>query len=126
MGIKVKIILIILSLLFVYFILRLLRRNSLRPTFAALWFFLALGMITIPLLEDFYKWISTLFFGMEDARHIIYIGIIGFLLVYNFYLTYIVSVMSNKIQQLISSSSILETTVLKKTKFSSKKTTQKK
>ena len=44
-----------------------------------------------------------------DARHVIYIAIIGFLLIYSLYLTVMVSRMSNQIRHLISAVAILET-----------------
>ena len=49
-----------------------------------------------------------IFFGMEDARHVIYIFIILFLLIYSFYLSVKVSQLSDRIQELISFTAILE------------------
>ena len=45
---------------------------------------------------------------INDARHIIYIPIIGFLLLYAFYLTIVLAQMADRVQELITHTAILE------------------
>jgi hypothetical protein len=51
-----------------------------------------------------------------DARHVIYIVLIGFLMVYVFYLTQKISKMSDQIQMLISHLAIVEDELRRKLK----------
>jgi len=108
MGIKIKIISLLLGLIFFYFIFRFVKKNTFRPSYAFLWILVSVFLLTIPILEPFYKWMAVTVIGISDARHIIYAGIIGFLLVYIFYLTIRISQMSDQIQELISYTAILE------------------
>jgi hypothetical protein len=109
MGLRIKIIAFLLGLAFCAAVLRCVRQNSLRPAYAVLWLSLAAFLLSVALLEPFYKWLATSVIGIVDARHVIYIAVIGFLLVYTLYLTATVSRMSNQIQHLISAVAILET-----------------
>lgn len=108
MGIKITIISTIVGLIFFLFVLNFVKKSTFRPSYAVLWISISLFLISIPIFEFFYKWIAVSIIGIEDARHIIYIGIIGFLLIYVFYLTTKISQMSDQIQELISFTAILE------------------
>lgn len=114
MGIKIKILSFIIGLIFFVFILRFIKKNSFRPSYATLWIGISLFLISIPVLEFFYRWIAVSVIGITDARHIIYIVLIGFLLIYIFYLTTKISQMSDQIQELISYTAILENEINKK------------
>jgi hypothetical protein len=111
MGLKIKLLAFLLGLLFFGVVLRYVKRNALRPRYAVLWLGMSLFLLSLAALEPFYKWIATSVLGIQDARHIIYIVLIGFLLIYNLYLTAMVSRMSNQIQHLISNLAILESKV---------------
>lgn len=108
MGFKIQIISLILGLCFLYFVFRFVKRNTFRPSYAFMWILVALFLVSIPALEKFYKWLATNVIGISDARHIIYVGLIGFLLVYIFYLTVKISTMNDQIQELISWTAIME------------------
>jgi len=108
MGLKIKLISLLIGLIFVAFILRFIRKSSIRPSYAFLWIMVSLFLISIPILEPWYKFLATGILGLKDARNIIYIGLIGFLLVYVFYLTSLISRMNDQIQVLISFTAILE------------------
>lgn len=108
MGIKIKLIALIIGLVFLSMIVRYIRKNSFKPAFSVLWILVSLFLISIPLLEPFYKWFSYSVIGIIDARHIIYISLIGFLLVIVFYLSSKITQMSDQIQNLISYMAILE------------------
>ena len=81
-----------------------------------MWIGISSFLVSIPVFESFYKWIAVSLIGMIDARNIIYIVLIGFLLVYVFYLTSKVSQMSDQIQELISFTAILENKQVKEHK----------
>ncbi len=108
MGLKIKLIAFALGLVFFYVVLRNVKRNMFRPSYAVLWLGMSLFLLSIAVLEPLYKWIATSVIGIVDARHIIYIALISFLLVYVFFLTSMVTRMSSQIQQLISTVAILE------------------
>ena len=108
MGIKIKILAFFIGLIFFFFVLRSLKKNFIRPTYAFLWIVISVFLLSISVLEPFYKWIAVYVIGIVDARHIIYVTLIGFLLVYIFHLTGKISQMSDQIQVLISQTAILE------------------
>ncbi|MGD0649950.1 MAG: DUF2304 domain-containing protein [Verrucomicrobiia bacterium] len=108
MGLRIKLITFVLGVLFLGVVLRNVRQNTFRPVYAVLWLFISAFLLSVALLEPLYRWIATSLIGINDARHIIYIALIGFLLVYNLYLTAMVSRMSNQIRELITQTAILE------------------
>ncbi len=108
MGLRIKLIAFVLGLCFLGIVLRCIRQNAFRPLYAALWLGLSCFLLSVALLEPLYKTLATSVVGITDARHVIYIAVIGFLLIYCLYLTVMVSRMSNQIRQLISQVAILE------------------
>ena len=121
MGIKIKIIVFVLGLLFLGVVLRCMRQATFRPRYSAMWLTMSFFLLSIALFEPFYKWIATSALSIIDARHIIYIGLIGFLLVYNLYLTALTSRMANQIQHLISTVALLQDKARSKPDSSNKK-----
>lgn len=108
MGWKIKIIAFVLGLLFFGVVLRCVKQNTFRPRYAVLWLGMSLFLLSVAVLEPFYKWVATSAIGIIDARHIIYIVLIGFLLIYNLYMTAMMSRMANQIQHLITNVAILQ------------------
>lgn len=117
MGVKIQIISLLLGVVFFYFVFRFVKKNTFRPSYALLWILIATFLVSIPILEKFYKWLATSVIGITDARHIIYIVLIGFLLVYVFYMTIRISKMNDQIQELISYTAILEKQIKERTKI---------
>ena len=111
MGIRVKIIIAVTAVFFFLLVLRAIRSSTMRPTFALLWLAITAFLLSIPLLEHFYKWLSVSVIGIDDARHLIYIPLVGFLLLYVFYMTNQLAKMSDRIQELITHTAILDTRV---------------
>jgi hypothetical protein len=109
MGLKIKLIAFALGLVFFFVVLRNVQRNRFRPSYAVLWLGMSLFLLSIAVLEPVYKWIATSVIGILDARHVIYIALIGFLLVYVFIQTSMITRLSNQVLQLISAVAILET-----------------
>ncbi len=89
-------------------ILYSIRKNNLKPGYVLLWLSMSCFLLSVPLLEPLYQWFSYQVLGLIDARHVIYIFLIGFLLVYVFYLTTRISIMNDQIKRLISQVAILE------------------
>ncbi|HTS19114.1 MAG TPA: DUF2304 domain-containing protein [Verrucomicrobiae bacterium] len=116
MGIKIKLIAFALGLMFFYVILRNVKRNTFRPSYAVLWLGMAAFLLSIAVFEPLYKWVATSVIGILDARHIIYIALISFLLIYVFFLTSMVTRLSYQVLQLISAIAILETKLNEQTK----------
>jgi hypothetical protein len=108
MGLKIKLLAFCIGLLFFYFVCRSVRRNSMRPAYAVLWIGISLFLLSVSALEPFYRWVATSIIGIVDARHVIYIVLIGFLLIYVFHLTQTISTMADQIQVLVSQLSIVE------------------
>ncbi len=111
MGIRIKLIAFLLGIFFFGIVFRAVRQNTFRPLYAVLWLGLSCFLLSIAVLEPFYKWIATSVLGIFDARHVIYIAIIGFLLIYILYLTAMVSRISNQVRHLISTVAILDSRV---------------
>ena len=108
MGFRIKIIAFVIGLVFLWFVLVAIRRNHMPPFSAFLWILVSLFLLSIPLLEPFYKWVSVSIIGLNDARHVIYVVVIGFLMVCVFVLSVALSSLSGKVQSLISAVAILE------------------
>jgi hypothetical protein len=108
MGLKVKLLALMLGLLFFAVVIAVIKRRAIKPAYAVLWIAVSLFLMSVPVLESFYVWFTYSVLGIIDARHTIYIGLIGFLLVYVLYLTMKVSRMDDRIQQVISHLAVFE------------------
>lgn len=102
-----RILSLVLALLFLLVFLLVVRRRSMKPFYSFLWLLVSLLMFSFVLLEKAYKWLATLI-GLRDASFLATNGLVFFLLVYILYLTVKVSEMSDRIQELISHTAILE------------------
>jgi hypothetical protein len=116
MGLKIKLLALVIGLAFLFFVLRSIQRNTMRPAYAVLWLIMAVFLVSVSVLEPFYQWLAGSVIGIVDARHVIYIVLIGFLMVYVFYLTQKLSRMSDQIQVLLSQLAIVEDEVRRKLK----------
>jgi len=112
MGIQIKILITFFSLIFLYVVLKKVRREFLKPFYAQLWISFALFMLAVVWAEPAFKWVSDTVFGFTDARHTIYIGLFGFLFLYAFYATLALNRMQEQMKVLISEVAI--TAALKK------------
>ena len=108
MGTKIQALSLIIGVMYFLFVLRFVKKNMFRPSYAFLWILISVFLISIPLLQDLYKWLASTVIGITDARHVIYVGLIGFLLVYVFLISIRISRMNDQIQELISYTAILE------------------
>ena len=108
MGLKIKLLAFLVGIGFFFFVLRSIQRNTMRPAYAVLWTGISLFLVSVSVLEPLYQWLAGSVIGIVDARHVIYIVLIGFLLVYVFYLTQKLSRMSDQLQVLLSQLAIVE------------------
>ena len=108
MGLKVKLLALLLGFFFFAVVIAVIKRRAIKPSYAVLWIAISLFLMSVPLLEPLYVWLTYSVLGIIDARHTIYIGLIGFLLVYVFYLTTKVSQMDDRMQQMISFLAVFE------------------
>ncbi len=97
----------IVGAVFLAVIFRMMKRDSLLPSYTALWLVLTVFLVSIPLLEPVYRWAAYHVFGLYTGNDLIYIILIGFLLIYSLYLTSRIVRMNNRIQKLISSTAIM-------------------
>lgn len=100
-----------LGVVFTTIVVLSIRSSSMRPTFAWLWIGITAFLLSVPVFESFYKWFASAVIGIDDARTVVYVALLGFLLVYSLYMTLKVSMLSDQIQELISHTAILETRV---------------
>lgn len=113
MSFEIKAIAFVVGFVFFIFIWSMIRKRTFRPSYAFWWLLISLFLLSISIFEKVYKYIATEVIGLNDARHIIYIILIGFLLSFVFYLTTFVNKMNDQIQELISSNAILESRINK-------------
>jgi len=108
MGIKIQLFSLFLGIIFLLSVFRYIQKKSFNPSYSVLWIGVSLFLVSIPIFEPIYRWIAYSVIGMVDARNIIYIIIIAFLLVYLLFLTSKITKMSDQIQELISFTALLE------------------
>jgi hypothetical protein len=102
-----KVLTIIFSVTFFIFFINMLSKRSIKPFYSFLWLTISLLMFSVVIFEKFYKMIATTI-GITDASFLIIVSVIFFLLIYVLYLSIKISEMSDRIQELISFTAILE------------------
>lgn len=107
MTLTLKILVLVFGAILFSIFIAVVRKKSVKPFYSALWLIISLFIFSFVLFERFYKWIATML-NISDASFLVIVGLISFLLVYVMYLSIKISVMSDRIQELISQTSILE------------------
>jgi hypothetical protein len=104
MGLKIKLIAFRLGLSLVLAVFRSVRRSLFRPAYAVMWIAMSVFLLLVSVWEPLHKWLDPSVLGIEDARHIICVAMIGFLPTHLFCLTAMASRRpnQNRMQQLIS------------------------
>lgn len=108
MDIKQQIFALAAGLLIIFLVISQLKKEKLHSSFAALWIGIGLFLISLSFLGDFYRYIARSVLNVSGGDHFIYITVIGFLLVYVFYLTSKICRMIDQITKLISTVAMLE------------------
>lgn len=109
MDINQQITAFLAGILLLSLVMRLMKRERLHPSFSALWIGISIFLISMPLLGDFYRWLAHHVLGVSGGDHVVYISLIGFLIMYVFYLTGKICRMIDQITKLISTVAMLET-----------------
>ena len=109
MDINQKIVAFLAGLVLLGLVLRLLKRERLHPSFAALWIGISVFLMSMPILGGLYRWLALHVIGVTGGDHVVYISMIGFLTMYVFYLTGKLCSMIDQITKLISTVAMLET-----------------
>lgn len=112
MQLSLKILTLLLGLVFLWVFISLLRKKNIKPFYSTLWLMVSVFMISLVLFEGFYKWIATSL-GITDASFMVIVSLISFLLLYVWHLSVKISEMSDRIQELISHSAIMENEIRK-------------
>lgn len=107
MQLSLKIIVLLFGFIFLLVFISLLKKKNIKPFYSTLWLLVCLFMISLVIFENFYKWVATSL-GIEDASFLIIVSLISFLLIYVLHLSIKISQMSDRIQELISYTGILE------------------
>lgn len=108
MGFNLSAFAVLAGLFFIWIVMKLLRKDTLYPAYAVLWIFIAMFLVSIPFLADFYRWVAVKVMGLYGGDHLIYIVIIGFLMIYVLYMTSKICRMSDRISKLISYTAVLD------------------
>ncbi|GEM_PF-566175 len=107
MPLNVKILALISSLVFFAVFLGLIKRKSMKPFYAFLWFTIGLIFLSAVLLEKSYKALAD-FLQLTDASFIFIVGLLYFLMIYVLHLSIRITELGDRIQELISHTAIIE------------------
>ena len=110
MNPKVQIASITVGILFFFIILYFIRRRNLTPSHTVLWILLSVFLISIPLFQSFYVYISRSVIGFY-TENLIYILMIGFLVIYVLYLTSKIGKLTDQVKELVSYTAILKSII---------------
>jgi len=107
MSLFLKILALVYGLLFLLVFIILIRKKAIKPFYLVIWLIISLFLLSFVIFEPFYKWIATKI-GLTDASFLVIVGLISFLYLYALYISVKISEMSDRIQELISFTGILE------------------
>ncbi len=99
---------ILLSIFFLFLVLRTVRKKKLQVQYALIWIVLAIGTFCLAVIPGFAEGLAKLF-GIETASNFVYLLAILSLLLLTFSLTIIVSKQAQKIKNITQIVSIKET-----------------
>lgn len=116
----VKILALVYGLLLFGTFIIIIRKRAVKPIYSVLWLIVSLFMLSFVIFESFYRHLAMLL-QIENATLLVIVGLISFLMFYVFYLSIKISEMSDKIQELLSSVTILEHEIRKMRKTDKEK-----
>ena len=112
MPFNFKILAIISAIIFLYVFIALMKRRSIKPFYAFLWFVISVSFFSIVIFEKAFKRLADIL-QLTDASFFVIVGSLFFLMVYVLHLSIRISEMSGRIQELISAVAILANRVKK-------------
>ncbi len=107
MSIILRISLLIGILVYVFFILRMLKKEKLTLKYSLLWFFTAFVLLIFDIFPQVLSFVSSII-GIKAPANTIFLILIFFLLILMISLSSIVSIQHQKIKTLIQNVSILQ------------------
>ncbi len=108
MGIKQILLSFFAGLIILTFILHFLKKSRIYPSYVILWASIGLFLVFMPIFSDFYRDAAQLVFGIRGGDDFIYISFIGFLLLYVFYLTVKICILTSQVSRIISTIAVIE------------------
>ncbi|MBN2354890.1 DUF2304 domain-containing protein [candidate division KSB1 bacterium] len=112
MPLNFKILAFLSAITFFAIFISLVKRKSIKPFYAFLWFTISMIFLSVVVFEQLYKRLAD-FLQLTDASFFIIVGVIFFLMVYVLHLSLRISEMADRIQELISYTAILENRIRK-------------
>jgi hypothetical protein len=107
MGTAVKLLALAYGLVLFGAFIVMARNKSVKPFYTTLWLVVSLFMLSFVVFEDLYRRLASLL-RVENATVFVIVGLISFLLIYVLHLSVKISEISNRMQELITQSAILE------------------
>jgi hypothetical protein len=90
----------------------MIKNKSVKPFYLLLWLLVCLFMLSFVVFEKQYQWIAGVL-SVQNATLLVIVALISFLLLFVLYISIKISELSNKVQELISYTSILENEIRK-------------
>jgi hypothetical protein len=112
MTFPIKILVLLCATAFFFTFLLLIKRGSVKPFYSSLWLLVSLLMFSVVPFEGCYKQVAT-WLNIRDASFLVFLGAIVFLLLYVLHLSIKISELSDRMQELISQTAILDQTLRK-------------
>ena len=100
MSVALRICLVALSIISLFYIIRKIRYSKMQIEYTLFWIVLSIIMILMAVFPQIVYWI-TIAMGMVSAANVVYLFIIGILLVKVFMMTIEISNLESKVQALI-------------------------
>ena len=113
--IKIQIIAILVSLLFLLYIVRLIIRGKLREEYSIVWIVCTIILILFSLWRDGLELIAD-FVGVYEAPNLVFTGAIFAILIYLLHLSIVVSKLHSQNKQLAQEIALLKNKFLEKSK----------
>ncbi len=107
MPLKIKILAAFFAFIFFLILINVAKKTTLKPFYSFLWIMISILMFAVVVFEGLFKKFAS-FLGIIDASFLVIISVIFFLLIYVLHLSVKISEMSDRIQELISMTAILE------------------
>jgi hypothetical protein len=107
MPLYLKLLSLFFTAIFVVIFLFLAKKRTIKPFYSTLWLLVSVFMLCVIVFEKLFKDMAT-FIGLSDASFLIVITLLSFLLGYVLYLSIKLSELSDRVQEIISFTSILE------------------
>lgn len=100
MSIMLRIVLVVMSILSLFYVIRQIRNSRMQIEYTLFWILLSFVMIIMAVFPEIVYWI-TMKMGMVSAANVVYLFIIAVLLLKVFMMTIELSSLENKVRELV-------------------------